>query len=299
MVKGTHSYHLDRYSIYWWISWGATNIPKHLANFIGDRIADWLFRSKSGDIVSEQVRNLDHILGDSVSAPEKTKIIKTLWRRHGRFLLDLFRFERMSDKQIKKIVTEFQGVEHIHSAVEKGKGAIILTAHLGHWELGGILLKYLGFKVNVVQYLYDSERQNSLLDKNKQIRGIKIIDSDDPTGFAISVHNALRRNELVAIQGDRDLARNGVRVNFFGHPAWFPKGPVLLAMKTGAPLIPAFTIMGRNGRYQPVAEPEISLQITGDMASDLETNVSKVAAVFEKYVRLYPEQWFNFYYFWE
>jgi lauroyl/myristoyl acyltransferase len=299
MPKGTHSYHLDRYSIYWWISWGATYIPTGLANFIGDRIADWLFYYKSGSIVEEQLRNLDHILGDVATREEKRKIVRKLWQRHGRFLLDMFRFERMTDDKIARIVPEFVGVEHISKALEKGRGAVILTAHLGHWELGGILLKYLGFKLNVVQQLYDSREQNELLDRNKGIRGIKVISADDPAGFAISAYKALKANELVAIQGDRDPHRSGVPAVFFGKPARFPKGPVLLAMKMDAPLIPAFTIMGDDGRYHPVAEEPIALVSTGDTEGDLKKNIVKVAAIFEKYVRSHPEQWFNFYYFWE
>jgi lauroyl/myristoyl acyltransferase len=299
MVKGTHSYHLDKYSVYWWISWGATRIPKGLGNFIGDRIADWLFYHKSGSIVDEQVKNLDHILGPGVSQDEKRRVVRRLWRRHGRFLLDQFRFEAMSDREIASLVPEFVGLEHIKKALEKGRGAIILTAHLGHWELGGILLDYLGFKVNVVQYLYDSAEQNRLLDKNKEIRGIKIIPSDNPAGFAIAVHNALKNNELVAIQGDRDLDKSGIKVEFFGRPAYFPKGPALLSMKTGVPLVPAFTIMGDDGRYHPVAEPELSMVSTGDAEADVLANVSKIAETIEKYVRRHPEQWFNFYYFWE
>jgi Kdo2-lipid IVA lauroyltransferase/acyltransferase len=299
MVKGTHSYRLDRHSIYWWVSWGAKYIPTPLANFIGDRIADWLFYYKSENIVPEQVRNLDHVLGPDVPTREKLKTVQKLWRRHGRFLLDLFRFERMSDAEIASRVPEFAGLDNIKKAVGDGRGAIILTAHIGHWELGGILLKYLGFKVNVVQHLYDSEEQNRLLDRNKDIRGIKIISTDDPVGFALRAYNALKRNELVAIQGDRDLSRSGVRMDFFGKPAAFPKGPVLLAMKTGVPLIPAFTIMGKDGKYHPVAEPPIEMTDTGDINHDLRVNTRKIAAVFEKYVRSYPEQWFNFYYFWD
>ncbi len=299
MVKGTHSYRLDRHSIYWWISWGAKYIPAPLANFIGDRIADWLFYYKSENIVPEQIKNLDHVLGPDFSHTEKRRVVRKLWRRHGRFLLDLFRFERMSDAEIAARVPEFLGVENIKKAIEAGKGAIILTAHIGHWELGGILLKYLGFKVNVVQYLYDSDEQNRILDKNKEIRGIKIISPDNPAGFAIGAYNALKRNELVAIQGDRELNKSGIRVDFFGKPAMFPKGPALLAMKTGAPLIPAFTIMGRDGKYHPVAEHPIEMTDTGDIEADLRANISKIAIIFEKYVRQHPEQWFNFYYFWD
>lgn len=299
MPKGTHSYHLDKHSVYWWISWGATHIPEGLANFIGDRIADWLFYYKSGNIVEEQLRNLDHIMGCGVGRGKKIKVVRKLWRRHGRFLLDLFRFARMPDDKISRIVPGFAGVEHIQKALEKGRGAVILTAHLGHWELGGILLKYLGFKVNVVQQLYDSADQNALLDRNKGLRGIKVIATDDPAGFAVNAYNALKNNELVAIQGDRDPRRSGVRVDFFGRPALFPRGPALLAMKTNAPLIPAFTIMGDDGRYHPVAEEPIPLVNSGDTEADLKANIVKIAAVFEKYVQAHPEQWFNFYYFWE
>ncbi len=299
MVKGTHSYRLDKHSVYWWISWGARHIPTPIANFIGDRIADWLFYYKSENIVPEQIKNLDHVLGPDISLRQKRRVVRKLWRRHGRFLLDLFRFERMSDAKIASRVPEFVGLDNIKHAIEAGKGAIILTAHIGHWELGGILLKYLGFKVNIVQYLYESEEQNRLLDRNKEIRGIRIISADDPAGFALSTYNALKRNEIVAIQGDRDLNKSGIRADFFGKPATFPKGPMLLAMKTGAPLIPAFTIMGEDGKYHPIAERPIDMTVTGDIDADLRANISKIVSIFEKYVRSHPEQWFNFYYFWD
>lgn len=299
MTKGTHSFHLDKHSVYWWMNWGVSWIPKPATDFIGDRIADWLFANKSRGVVEEQIKNLDRILGDSKTPAEKRFMVKKLWRRHGRFLLDMFRFEKMSDVQISSKVPEFKGLNHIHEAHAKGRGAIILTAHLGHWELGGILLRYLGFKINIVQQLYESEEQNRILDKHKKIRGINIISSGNPVTFAIGVNRALKDNELVAIQGDRDPANNGIEVEFFGKKARFPKGPVMLAMKTGAPLIPAFTIMGDDGRYHPVAEAPIELSATGDFEADIRANVEKTATVIERYVRLYPDQWFNFYHFWE
>lgn len=300
MTKGTHSYHLDKYSVYWWISWGARHIPKPLSNFMGDRIADWLFAKKSGRIVEEQIRNLDVILGPDVPYSEKRRTIRLLWRKHGRFLLEHFRFEQMPDERIARLVPEFAGLHHIREALKKGRGAVILTAHIGHWELGAILLNYLGFRLNVVQLPYDSLEQNMLLDKNKELRGIKVIPSaDNPVEFALRTYNALRKGELVAFQGDRDPEKSGVMVEFFGRRAHFPPGPVILAMKTGAPLVPAFTIMGDGGLYHPVAEPEIELADSGNFEKDLEENVGKVARIIEKYVRAHPEQWFNFYSFWE
>ncbi|HEX9860605.1 MAG TPA: lysophospholipid acyltransferase family protein [Nitrospirota bacterium] len=300
MAKGTHSYHLDRYSVYWWISWGARHIPKPLSNFIGDRIADWLYYRKSGSIVGEQVKNLDRILGPDVSVAAKREVVRRLWRLHGRFLLEHFRFENMSDAEIARLVPEFKGVEHIRKALDKGRGAVILTAHIGHWELGAILLKYLGFDVSVVQQLYDSGEQNVILDKGKQVRGINVIPSSgNPVGFAVSTHNMLKANGLVAFQGDRDPDKKGIPAEFFGSPAYFPVGPVVLAMKTGAPLVPAFTIMGDDGLYYPVAEPEIPMTDTGDLDADIRANVSKTTEIIEKYVRMHPEQWFNFYSFWE
>jgi len=300
MTKGTHSYHLDKYSVYWWISWGARHIPKPVSNFIGDRIADWLFYRKSGIIVDEQVKNLDVIMGPDVQYSKKRDTVRTLWRMHGRFLLEHFRFEVMQDERIAALVPEFAGLQHIKDALGKGRGAVILTAHIGHWELGALLLNYLGFRLNVVQLPYDSFDQNMLLDKSKDRRGIKVIPSSErPVEFAVSTFNALRAGELVAFQGDRDPDRKGVRVEFFGRRAYFPTGPVILAMKTGAPLVPAFTIMGEDGLYYPVAEPEVELANTGDFEKDVEENVSKVAKIIEKYVRKYPGQWFNFYSFWE
>jgi len=299
MAGRTHGFHLDNYTGYRLIAWGARNVPFHLANWIGRRITDFFFYTRPGQVVDEQVRNFDVVLGDAVSHMSKRKLVRNLWRNWGRFLLEMFRFERMTDSEIAKLVPEFVGLEHIKRAHEKGRGVVVMTAHIGHWELGGILLDHLGYKINVVLYPYESEEKNRMLDKNKAVRGIKIIQSNDPVSLAVNTYNALKRNEIVAIQGDRDVDRSGLRVDFFGRPAYFPKGPVLIAMKTGAPLVPAFTIAGKARKYHPIAEPAVEMVDTGDFDADLRENMRRAASAIEKYVRAYPEQWFNFYGFWE
>jgi len=299
MAGRTHGFHLDNYTGYRLIAWGARNVPFHLANWIGRRITDFFFYTKPGTVVDEQVRNLDLIMGDRASRAEKRRTVRELWRNWGRFLLEMFRFEGMTDAEIAALVPEFIGLDHIKKALEMGRGAVVMTAHVGHWELGGILLDHLGFRVNVVLYPYESEDKNRMLEKSKSARGINIIHSNDPVSLAVNTYRALKNNEIVAIQGDRDVDRSGMEVEFFGRPAYFPKGPVLIAMKTGAPLVPAFTIAGADRKYYPIAEPEVEMVDTGDFEADLRENMRRAVASIEKYVRAYPAQWFNFYGFWE
>ncbi len=297
--KVSQTYFIDRNIIYKLIAFGALYFPEPAANGIGKAIAFTLcFFIKR--MREEQYKNIRIILGKDANEKEVRRIVKRIWQNWGRYLLDFFRLSRLDKNNLNTFVSEIKGREIIERALKKGRGAIIITAHLGNWELGALCLQLTGFKTNVIKSPYESDNINITLGKVREKNNINTIHirKNDPT-FILRIHEALKKNELVTIQGDRDIERKGVLIDFFGKPAYFPRGPMLIAMKTKSPVIPAFTYIDSNGLYHSVAEEEIEIEDTGNEEMDLKINMERTVRVIERYVRKYPEQWYNFYYFWE
>jgi KDO2-lipid IV(A) lauroyltransferase len=187
-------------------------------------------------------------------------------------------------------------------ALAAGTGAILVSPHLGNWELGGLGLADLGYPVNVLTFREPDERFNESRERQRGERGIRFIyvDRDDSSPLAIiEAVNALRRNEVLALLGDRDGSSNTISINFFGRPTDVPVGAAYLALASGAPLIPVFVVL-EKGRYATIMEEPIYLaRNRGDQESAIRTGMEQLAAVFERYIRAYPDQWYNFFDFWE
>ncbi len=300
--KEAYRYHynfLNKNFVYKLICFGAVYFPKYLADKIGWVIAAVLYFSLK-DVRKRQYKNIRHILGNGADERQVRAVVLEVWRNWGQYLLDFFRFTNLNSGNLSDFVAEIKGKDTIDKALAKGRGAIIFTAHLGHWELGALCLKLTGYKTNVIMSPYESPDVNITVGKIREKNGITTIPIDEGSpSFIINVLKALRNNELVTIQGDRDVEKKGLLINFFGSPAYFPKGPMLLAMKTKSPVIPAFTFMDSSGLYHSIAEEEMQIDDTGDDTKDLRTNMERMVKVIERYVRKYPEQWYNFYYFWE
>ena len=122
---------------------------------------------------------------------------------------------------------------------------------------------------------------------------------DNSITAAKNIADALAKNEIVAMLGDRATKTNRMRIKFFGKEAYFPTGAIILSLLTGAPIVPGFVIYKGKGKYYGVAEKPIYAKETGNREKDIKETLEKIIKVFEKYIRKYPDQWYNFYPFWE
>ena len=160
----------------------------------------------------------------------------------------------------------------------------------------------LGYPINVLTFREPDQRFNSDREQMRKERGIRFIyvDRDDASPLAIvEAVNALRRNEVLAILGDRDGSSKTIRIDFFGRPTNIPVGAAYLALASGAPLIPVF-VMLENGRYTTVMEEPIFFRGGhGQHGSAIRSGMERLMTVFERYIRAYPDQWYNFYEFWD
>jgi len=201
---------------------------------------------------------------------------------------------------------EKDGRENIEDALAQGKGLILLSAHLGNWELaayclGGFHTSAGRVPVNAVMFKGESEKVEKQLSRTSGERPFRIIASNDSLQASIECKEALQRGEIVAIHGDRILGSGGVRVPFLGATAKFPTGPFVLAASTGAPVV--FTFANRLGtrHYALLARGPHYFKFTNRKQRDaeLENWVRMFAAQLEELLQKYPMQWHNFYMFWD
>jgi lauroyl/myristoyl acyltransferase len=237
-------------------------------------------------------RNLD-VIFNGYKPPSGQRLL--LWRffqNYGIYIADFFRLLSMNLEESRAFARLYEGRHHLDEALAKGRGAVLLTAHIGHWEIGGLGLRAMGYPVNVVAIKHNTLFTNTLVNVMRARHGIRIIEVEESTFGAIELVKALDRNELVAVLGDKPFSERSEATTFFGRPVQLPVGPVLLAMAARAPIIPAFSVMEAPGRYRGIIEPPLELHYGPDRSEALQHNLLQVARVFERYIRLYPDQWY-------
>jgi lauroyl/myristoyl acyltransferase len=184
------------------------------------------------------------------------------------------------------------GLPHLNTAARSGRGIVVLTAHLGNWELAGRLLALQGGRPTHVVVAADPDPgvEHFLRSAPAPVRFVVRRDHTS----ALPLLAALRRGEVVAMQGDRALGTRGdVAVPFFGADARFPIGPFVLARAAGVRVVPSFCVLGHDRRYTIEVGDPIDVPPGGEHAA-----LAQWVAVLERVVRAHPEQWFNFFDVW-
>lgn len=185
-----------------------------------------------------------------------------------------------------------------------GKGGILVSAHIGNWEVAGQGLNRLGTAFNVLMYSNEKEEVKEYMDGKMKEKKINIIAINEETkSHIIELHKAFTNNELVVMHGDR--YREGAKTltaDFFGRPAKFPAGPFVMAAKFGVPLCIVFAVKTDNHTYQFSTEEPIQVnRVRGEAELErvCEELLQKYIVEVEKMVKAHPHQWFNYYDFWK
>jgi KDO2-lipid IV(A) lauroyltransferase len=196
------------------------------------------------------------------------------------------------------------GGNHMIEALQRGKGAICITPHLGNWEIGGLLFSFKKGRLNVLTLDERDLDTKSFREEMRRRRGIKnlYIDPRDNSPMAvIDAVKALRGNEIVAMLGDRVESQKTMVFDFFGKETPFPIGVAVLAMATDAPVLPVFVVLERNRKYRGIIETPIYFDIVSreDREAVIRKGMEKLIKKFEEYIEKYPDQWYNFHSYWE
>lgn len=220
---------------------------------------------------------------------ERDAIARSAFCNLARVAAEFFSLPRLNEKNFTRYIT-FEGLENFQKAYEKGKGILFLTAHFGNWEWMAALFPLQSHHpIHVVVRPLDSRFLDSMVEQLRTRTGNQAIPKEKAMGQILRL---LKGGEIVGILLDQNMAwQEGVFVDFFGEKACTNTGMALLALKTGTPVLPAFNIRQKDGRYRVVIEPEIPLVRTGDKERDVTENTQRFTQIIERYVRNYPDQW--------
>ena len=259
-----------------------------LFGWIGARFFDWFADAR------EPLRdNLRHVM-PTAAPSEIDRAARGILRNHLKNYYDFFRSTRLTKADIAKLV-QVNGFENLTNALARGKGVIFITAHFGNLDIVGQTFAIRGYKVTTPAEHVKPEILYQRIVATRAAKGLTIIPVDGPL---LALIRALKKNEIIGLASDLDVTKSGIVVKFFDAPARLPDGHVQLALRTGAALLPAFSMRLPDNTFAAYAEPAIELQSGSDFDADVRAGVEQVARVMEKWVGQHPEQWVIFHRIW-
>jgi KDO2-lipid IV(A) lauroyltransferase len=231
--------------------------------------------------------NLRLAFGDTLSEDEIDRIVREVFRNFAQTAVEFVRIPSLNyEKAITFINPENR--ERLDRCLEQGKGVILVTGHFGNWELMAAAGALAGYPISAVARPMNHSIWDKIINEIRQSSGLKVITRDRS---AFSIVKKLKRNEVIGILTDQNTRHQNVFVDFFGMKAATTPGPAMLALKTGAVLIPAFMLRNGLGSHRLIIEEPIEIVPTGDIEADTFALTQKYTAALEKYVRQYPSQW--------
>lgn len=213
-------------------------------------------------------------------------IAREVFRHFTREALQFFYVLSLNREQIDSAV-ELVGREHLDQALVCGRGCVVVTGHYGNWEMLARKMAIQGYKINVIARDSDDPGITGITTRIRESGGYRVFDKDQPV---IGAYRALKANEILGILPDQN-DQSGIFADFFGRPAATAPGPAVLALKSGAPIVPAFCERLSEGRYRAVVYPALEFEPTGNEESDVAELTRLVNAAIEAQIRRNPSQW--------
>lgn len=217
------------------------------------------------------------------------KCIKQVYHNFGKYMTEFFTIPKWDYRKVKeKVIVE--NIEILDNALSKGKGVIALTAHIGNWELAGIITSLLGYKISAVVIPYISPRITNIYKKIRESKNVEVIfTGSNPKDFL----KFKKENKVLAILGDRVFTEKGVEVKFMGKRAIFPKGPATLAVKLKTEFVSGFLVREKNFYklfFKKIDYPPDWMDEEEKINYLLNQSVKRI----EEVIAEYPTQWLNF-----
>lgn len=220
---------------------------------------------------------------------ERARIRRGVFRNLGRLLGEISQFPRLNRENISSIVV-YEGLENYLNAVAEGRGVILLTGHIGAWELSVYAHSIYGHPMSFLARRVDNPLVERLAESYRARFGNRSIDKK---GSVREVLKTLKSGGVVGILADLNTSREeGVFCDFFGVEACATAGVATLALRTGAVVLPGYLIWDEKAQVHRLHfEPPIETINTGNQKEDVIANTARYAKVLESIIRRYPDQW--------
>jgi KDO2-lipid IV(A) lauroyltransferase len=257
--------------------------------WLSDRLADIGYFCFGG-FRNRSVANLRIALGDRVDRPTIDAIVRRSLRNFFRACVEIAVAIRASDEELRGYIPVV-GSEYLSAALAKGKGVLVLTAHLGNFFLVGSRLAIEGYKVYVVVNQPRDGRFAKLMDDYRLQTRQRTIHARPRRDALRELNRVLRDNHVAVMIADEFRQGNGIEVPFFGGTVIARRGPVTLALRTGAAIVPARLIRHPNNSLELIIEPELELERSAKGPDQIRENTILMTQWLERTVRANPEQW--------
>jgi KDO2-lipid IV(A) lauroyltransferase len=233
-------------------------------------------------------RHLRRVHGDDLSRRELDRAVDRAFESYGRYWLEAFRLARATPEGLRDRL-EVEGLEYVDAALAGGRGVIIAAPHLGNWDLGGAWFAAQGYRPATVMEPVEPPALFEWFMSFRQALGIEIVALGPSAGSAML--RVLREGRMVGLICDRDLSGRGIEVEFFGERTTLPSGPATLALRSGAPILPAAAYFRGGARNLCVVRPPVSVERRGSVREDSLRITQAVATELEGLIRRAPDQW--------
>ncbi len=220
---------------------------------------------------------------------ERLETLRGVYRHLGHLLAEFCKMSAYTVEQASAFI-RYEGLEHYRAARAEGRGVLVLTGHLGAWELSSFFHSLMGYPMGLVIRRLDNPLVDGFVNRIRCLHGNRVIHKDD---FARGLIAAMHAGETVGILMDTNMTPpQGVFVPFFGKLACTASGMARVALRTGAAVVPGFLLWEEDEqRYVLRFGPRVGLIDTGDAEHDATANTAKFTTIIESYVRQYPDQW--------
>jgi Kdo2-lipid IVA lauroyltransferase/acyltransferase len=262
-------------------------LPRRMARAFGISLG-WIIYFAHLRLRRVGMRNLALAFPEK-SVAERSRILRREFTSLGRQLAEVCQFPRYTLSNVEEVVV-YDGLENFEKAFARQKGVLFLTAHFGGWELSAFTHSLHGHWLHVVMRPMDNVYLDRMIRQYRTMHGNSVVDKDD---FVRGLLAAMKAGEVVGILMDTNMTPpQGIFVDFFGIKACTASGLARIALRTGAAVVPTFTIWDSAlKKYRLRFDPSVELIRTGHLEADIAANTQKFTSIIEEYVRKYPEQW--------
>jgi len=262
-------------------------LPRGLSRLLAG-VLTWCAYRALGRLRRVGQRNLK-LAQPELSAQERDRILRGVFRHLGWQLVEFCRMTRYTPENTRNWIRT-EGLDHYLTAKARGKGVLIVTGHLGAWELSSFYHSLMGHPMGMVIRRLDNRRLDEFVNGIRCLHGNRVLPKDD---FARGLLTAMRKGQTVGILMDTNMTPpQGVFVQFFGKEACTASGLARVALKTGAAVLPGFMLWEpTEGRYVLHFGPELVFARTGEAEADIVAATQQCTSAIESWIRRYPDQW--------
>lgn len=275
------------------LAWAGRTLPLHTGRVLADAAGTAAFHLLPSvrAVVSE---NQAQVLGRDADDPLVRASTREAFRSYARYWFDSFHAARFTPEQLASMCEADEG-KWVDEALEAGTGAILALPHAGNWDVPAPWARDVaGWPIVSVAEELNPPELFDLFVSNREAMGLEIIPLTGSTRAGKELGKAIADNKVVALVADRDIAGNGIEVTMFGRTRTMPAGPALLALSTGAPLLPTCIYETEEGGWKFVIEPPLTVEETGDRRTDVTALTRALASRFEAFIAACPSGWHMF-----